>query len=468
MIEIAVDADEPHHPGSAPKQPAVGAEANPVARGRSPVLRRPNASTPMRHWSLKDVIRRGLLENVIVQEDLERALDAGRRLTIYQGFDPTSPSLHMGHYLSLRVLRWLQLRGHRVIFLVGDFTGRIGDPTDRTGARQPLTHEKVLENAQTYRDQICAVLDLEGDNPVEVRFNGDWLDPLTLKDVIGIAANVTVQQLIERDMFQVRLADNKPLYLHEVLYPLLQGYDSVAMAVDAELGGRDQMFNMMMGRDLVKTYLGKTKHVLMTPLIPGLDGRKMSKTYGNTVDLTEDAVPMFFKLTLVDDQLLPLFLSVFTDADDDEIANVRARLEGESNLQDVRERFALEVTSVFHGRDEAARAREEFRRVVSDRALPTELPVLSWKKLTISREPRRHSTSVMGLQLGQQTPTVTLANLVMDIGLVSSTSDAQQGGVRINGERTSTTPQTVLNLEDLKGSVVQVGKRGAVRISDER
>ena len=451
VVEIAADADGTHDPVPAPKQPVVGAEANPAAREGSPVRRRPDATTPMRQWSLKDVIRRGLLENVIVQEDMERELDAGRRLTVYQGFDPTSPSLHMGHYLSLRVLRWLQLRGHRVIFLVGDFTGRIGDPTDRTGARQPLTHERVLENAQTYRDQICAVLDLEGDNPVEIRFNGDWLDPLTLKDVIGIAANVTVQQLIERDMFQARLADNKPLHLHEVLYPLLQGYDSVAMAVDAELGGRDQMFNMMMGRDLVKTYLGKTKHVLMTPLIPGLDGRKMSKTYGNTVDLTEDAVPMFFKLTLVDDQLLPLFLSVFTDADDEEIASVRERLKAETNLQEVRERFALEVTSVFHGAEEAERARQEFRRVVSDGALPSELPDVPIPVDRVNTD-----------------QTITVLDIVDTSRLAGSRADArrliQQGGITINGERHAD-PGEALALVHVTGAVIKIGRRGFVRLT---
>jgi len=229
-------------------------------------------------WSLSDLLRRGILDGVIVEEELQKDLDSGRRLTIYEGFDPTSTSLHIGHYLSLRVLRWFQLHGHRVIMLFGDFTARIGDPTGQSAERHQLTREEVIANSQTWLDQIAAILDLGGDNPVDIKWNGEWLGSLTLRDMIEIAANVTVQQLIERDMFQERLSQQRPLHLHETLYPLLQGYDSVAMSVDAELGGRDQMFNMMVGRDLVRNYNGKTKHVLMTPLIPGLDGRKMSKS----------------------------------------------------------------------------------------------------------------------------------------------------------------------------------------------
>ncbi|MBI4236526.1 MAG: tyrosine--tRNA ligase [Chloroflexi bacterium] len=409
----------------------------------------PAAETSLRRWPFEALKRRGLIEGVIVEEELLRDLSAGKRLTIYQGFDPTSPNLHLGHYLSLRVLRWFQSHGHRVIFLVGDFTGRIGDPTDRTAARQQLTHEQVLRNAETYTEQIAHVLDLASDNPVEVVFNGAWLDPLTLRDVVHLAASVTVQRLLERDMFQERMREGKPLHLHEVLYPLFQGYDSVAMAVDAELGGRDQMFNMMVGRDLVRTYLGKTKHVLMTPLIPGLDGRKMSKSYGNTVDLTEGAVPMFFKLTLVDDRLLPLFLGVFTDAPDAEIAAVRERLGRETNLQDVRERFAREVTATFHGEEAAARAQEEFRQVVSEGALPAE--VLTIEILAASAE----------------AGAVSLLEAVMATGLAASRSDArrliQQGGVRLNGERLED-PGQALPWSRVTGAILKVGRRGYVRL----
>lgn len=438
---VAVGASHEHSPGElqGPLDEVLGSE------GIGSV--RPNPDTALARWSLEDLLRRGLLEGVIIQEELERELASGKRLTIYQGFDPTSTSLHMGHYLSLRILRWFQLHGHRVVFLMGDFTARIGDPTGQSAERQQLTQEQVLTNARTWRDQIAHILDLAGENPIEIKFNGEWLNPLTLKDMIDLAAHVTVQQLIERDMFQERIAQEKPLHLHETLYPLLQGYDSVAMGVDAELGGRDQMFNMMVGRDLVRTYLGKTKHVLMTPLIPGLDGRKMSKTYGNTVDLTEEPVQMFFKLTQVNDDLLPLFLNVFTDADDTEVETVRDRLKTEANLQDIREGFAHEVVELFHGTDEAERAHMEFRRVVDEGEQRSEVPEVS---------------------LALDGDSISVLDVAMATGLAESRGDArrliQQGGFEINEERFAD-PMTELSREQVSGAIVKMGKRGHVRVT---
>ncbi len=410
----------------------------------------PPADEALRSWSLSDLLRRGILDGVIVEEELQEALDSGRRLTIYQGFDPTSTSLHIGHYLSLRVLRWFQLHGHRVIFLFGDFTARIGDPTGQSAERSQLTRDEVVANSQTWRDQIAAVLDLGGDNPVEIKWNGEWLDSLSLRDMIEIAANVTVQQLIERDMFQERLSQQRPLHLHETLYPLLQGYDSVAMSVDAELGGRDQMFNMMVGRDLVRNYNGKTKHVLMTPLIPGLDGRKMSKSYGNTVDLTENPVDMFFKLTQVSDELLPMFMSVLTDTPDEEIEEVRRRLSTESNLQDAREQFARAVTERLHCADEAQRAQAEFTRVVDEGNMRQDVDEVSFKPSNGS---------------------LTILDVAMGTGLATSRGDArrliQQGGLEINDHR-HTEPTLQLSPEDVEGAIVKMGKRGFVRMKVER
>ncbi len=401
-------------------------------------------------WSLSDLLRRGVLDGVIVEEELQEALDSGQRLTIYEGFDPTSTSLHIGHYLSLRVLRWFQLQGHRVIMLFGDFTARIGDPTGQSAERQQLTQDQVLANAQEWRAQISRVLDLGGDNPVEIKWNGEWLDRLTLRDMIEISANMTVQQLIERDMFQERLSQQRPLHLHETLYPLLQGYDSVAMSVDAELGGRDQMFNMMVGRDLVRNYNGKTKHVLMTPLIPGLDGRKMSKSYGNTVDLTENPVDMFFKLTQVSDELLPMFMSVLTDTPDEEIDEVRSRLSSESNLQDARERFAWAVTERLHGTDEAKRAQTEFTRVVDEGGMRQDVEEVFLKP---SAEP------------------LTILDVAVATGLTTSRGDArrliQQGGLEINDQR-HTEPTLQLSPEDVEGAIIKMGKRGFVRMKVER
>ncbi|MCY4576058.1 MAG: tyrosine--tRNA ligase [Chloroflexi bacterium] len=409
----------------------------------------PPGDESLSKWSLSDLLRRGILDGVNVEEELQQDLDSGRRLTIYQGFDPTSTSLHIGHYLSLRVLRWFQLNGHRVIFLFGDFTARIGDPTGQSAERRQLTREDVVANAQTWRNQISRVLDLGGENPIEIKWNGEWLDQLTLRDMIEISANVTVQQLIERDMFQERLTQQRPLHLHETLYPLLQGYDSVAMSVDAELGGRDQMFNMMVGRDLVRNYNGKTKHVLMTPLIPGLDGRKMSKSYGNTVDLIENPVDMFFKLTQVSDELLPMFLSVLTDTPDQEIDEVRSRLSSESNLQDARERFARMVTERLHGADDAERAQTEFTRVVDEGSMRQDVEEVLLK---LSQEP------------------LTILDVAVATGLATSRGDArrliQQGGLEINDHR-YTEPTLQLSPEDIEGAIIKMGKRGFVRMKVE-
>ena len=421
-----------------------------TATAAAPIATRPPSHSALGGWELSDLLRRGLLDDVIVQDELEKDLASGKRLTIYQGFDPTSTDLHIGHYLSLRVLRWFQLHGHRVIFLFGDFTARIGDPTGQSAERQQLTRNQVLANTATWREQIAHILDFEGDNPIEIKANGDWLESLSLRDMIEIAANITVQQLIERDMFQERLTQQRPLHLHETLYPLLQGYDSVAMSVDAELGGRDQMFNMMVGRDLVRSYIGKTKHVLMTPLIPGLDGRKMSKSYGNTVDLTEAPVEMFFKLTQVSDDLLPLFLNVLTDSTDEEIAIVMRRLETEANLQDVRERFAHELTQVFHGAAAADRAQAEFRRVVDE---------------------GRSRQEVNEAILRAEGAAITAIDVAVATGLATSRGDArrliQQGGLEIN-DRRQTDPTQEIAPDELAGAIVKMGKRGFVRMRVEQ
>ena len=416
----------------------------------APMATRPPSHSALGEWELSDLLRRGLLDGVIVQDELEKDLAGSKRLTIYEGFDPTGTDLHIGHYLSLRVLRWFQLHGHRVILLFGDFTARIGDPTGLSAERQQLTRDQVLANAATWREQIAHVLDFAGDNPIALKANGDWLESLSLRDMIEIAANVTVQQLIERDMFQERLSQQRPLHLHETLYPLLQGYDSVAMSVDAELGGRDQMFNMMVGRDLVRSYIGKTKHVLMTPLIPGLDGRKMSKSYGNTVDLTEAPVEMFFKLTQVSDDLLPLFLNVLTDATDEEIADVTRRLETEANLQDVRERFARELTEVFHGAEAADRAQAEFRRVVDE------------------GQSRQDVTEAV---IQAEGAAIAAIDIAVATGLTTSRGDArrliQQGGLEIN-DRRQTDPTQEIAADELAGAIVKMGKRGFVRIRVEQ
>lgn len=403
----------------------------------------------MKDWDFQILKNRGLLEQIIVDSELTDAIKSGKKISIYQGFDPTSPRLHLGHMISLRVLRWFQLHGHRVIFLIGDFTGRVGDPTDKSATRQQMTHEEVLENAKTYKDQASKILDFEGENPVEVKFNSEWLDKLTFSDVVELSANVTVQQMIQRDMFQKRLEENKPISLHEFLYPLMQGYDSVAMEVDAELGGRDQMFNMMVGRDLASALLNKPKHVLMTPLLPGLDGKKMGKTEGNTVDLLERPTAMYFKLTQVQDQLLPQYLSLLTDVDDSVIADVRERLKTEANLQDARQVFASEVVRTLHDEAAVQKAEAEFARVIDSGELPQDVPTVE-----VSR------SAFPDGDCG-------LVDVIALTGLVKSRSDArrviEQGGARLDGEQNRDV-HARLPIEELADTILRVGKRGDVRL----
>lgn len=410
----------------------------------------------MKDWNLQTLFDRGMIEDAIVRHELFQDIEAGKRLAIYQGFDPTSPNLHVGHLLGLRVLRWFQLHGHRVILLIGDFTGRIGDPSDRPETRERLTHEQVLQNAATYKQQFAQVFDFDGDNPAEVQFNGKWLDELTLTQFIEIMDKFTVQQLLERSMFQARLKGNVALFLNEMIYPILQGYDSVAMEVDAELGASDQLFNMMRGRSLVRSYLGKQKHVLTTPLLDGLDGRKMSKTYGNTVDLAEDPAPMFFKLTLVQDSKLPAFMRALTDRTDEEIAAVEARAKTEHNLIDERQQFAHDVVSMLHDEDAADAAQQEFEKVIKDGDLPSRIP------------------PVVVLAAGYPSGRVPIVDLlagndlygVDGSGLVQSKSEArrliQQGAIRIDG-KVFDDPRGSIDGRWLHGRVVKVGKRGYIR-----
>lgn len=329
-------------------------------------------SDDMSHWSIRDLLHRGNIEQVVVKSELIARIDRGDRLRIYQGFDPTSPNLHVGHLVSLRVLRWFQLHGHPVIFLLGDATALIGDPSGRSEQREMLTHDKVKENMKTYKEQAGLILEFDGgSNPVQLMKNSDWLLPLTLSDTLGLMSRVTVQQLLQRDMFQVRMKKGEPLYYLETIYPLLQGYDSVAMEVDAELGGRDQLFNMLMGRDLVRTYLNKDKFVITTPLLAGFDGRKMSKTYKNTVNLTAAPFALFDGIMHVKDELIIQYARLLTDIPWTDLATLEALLPDDPLA--VKERVAFELVKILQGENNARSAHEEFIRVRRTGTLPQEI-----------------------------------------------------------------------------------------------
>ncbi|HVC34827.1 MAG TPA: tyrosine--tRNA ligase, partial [Chloroflexota bacterium] len=356
---------------------------------------------------------------VFGRDELERRLRAGEKIRIYLGLDPTSPVIHLGHAVALRKLRQLQDLGHQIIFLIGDFTGRIGDPTDKTALRVALTHAEVLTNASSYVQQASRVLDVQSaTNPVKVRYNGEWWDKLTARDMIELAANFTVQQMLQRDMFQRRLDENKPIGLHEFLYPLLQGYDSVALEVDAEIGGTDQTFNMLVGRTLVRVTQDREKFVITVPLLEGTDGRKMSKSFQNTIGIAEPPFEMYGKVMSLKDELIVRYFELLTDVPEQQLDEMREWMaRGAVNPMELKKRLAFDLVSQFHTPEAAQAAQERFAREIQRHEVPTEIP-----EVTLPR--------------GGDWP---IADLLVELQLASSKSEArrlvEQGGVSIDGEK---------------------------------
>lgn len=299
---------------------------------------------------INSVLTRGV-EQILPTKQGLADLMAKRKITLYQGFDPTSPSLHIGHLIGIRKLAQFQKLGHQAIFLIGDFTGMIGDPTDKTSARQKLTHEQMLANLKSYKDQVKNIIDFEGKNPVKIVFNYDWLSKLNFADVVELAAHFTVQQMIERDFYQERLKQNKPIYLHEFMYPLMQGYDSAHMGVDLEIGGRDQMFNLLAGRTLEKAYKNKDKFCLTTKLLTDPTGAKMGKTTGNTVNLTDSPEDVFGKIMALPDSLLSLGFELLTDLDLPKTEPMMAK-----------KTLAFEVVKQIHNENSAQAAQANFEQ----------------------------------------------------------------------------------------------------------
>ncbi len=366
------------------------------------------------------------------------ALATGKRMRFYLGADPSRPDLHIGHAVVLRRMKVLQDMGHEIIFLIGDFTGRIGDPTGKDTARTQMTPEQVLENAETYKEQITKIFDFEGDNPAKIMFNSEWNDKLRFDDVIKLAAKFTVQQMIERDMYQKRLKEGTPIYLHEFFYPLMQGYDSVAMDVDGEFGGTDQMFNMMAGRTLLKEMKNKEKFVIMGKLLVGSDGRKMSKSYDNYVALNDEPRQMYGKLMSIRDDLIAVYMELCTDIPLDEVASVKQTIEqGTVNPRDPKMRLAREVTRIYWGEQAAADAEQAFVSQFQKHELPTDIP-----------------------KFKMQNAKCKMLSLLVECGLADSNAEAKrlikQGAVRIDGEKFAGDATTEINITD--GMVVQVGK----------
>jgi tyrosyl-tRNA synthetase len=391
---------------------------------------------------INDFLDRGV-ENVFPSRDfLEARLKEGKQLTMYLGIDPTGPTLHLGHAINLRKLKLFQGLGHKVILLIGDFTGMIGDPTDKSATRQMLTREQVLENCKMYKDQASKFISFEGENAAELKFNSQWLAAMTLKDVVELAAYFTVQQMLERDMFQKRIKEAKPIHLHEFLYPLMQAYDSVVMGVDGEIGGNDQTFNMLAGRDLMKGLKDKEKFVVTMKLLIDPTGKKMGKSEGNMITLQDGADDMFGKIMSWTDGMIVPGFEILTDLSDTEIRTIEKDLNDGANPRDVKARLAFEVVKIFHPESEATSARTNFDKQFRDKEIPDEMPEL---------------------RIGAP---INIVEFLVQSKLAPSKGEARRlidgGGVKVAGE--TVTSYEFLVEPTVDGVVVQKGKRGFVRV----
>ncbi len=387
-------------------------------------------------------IRRGA-DEILVESELQERLKTSKPMIIKAGFDPTAPDLHLGHTVLIHKLRQFQELGHAVHFLIGDFTGRIGDPTGKSQTRPPLSEEDVARNAGTYREQIFRILDPER---TRVVFNSAWLNKLSSADLIQLAARQTVARMLERDDFGKRYRQGQAISIHEFLYPLLQGYDSVAMQADVELGGTDQKFNLLMGRELQKQYGQRPQIVLTMPILEGLDGvQKMSKSLGNYIGISEPAGEMYGKIMSISDDLMWRYYELLSARSLPDIEALKADAAGGRNPRDIKMELAAEICARFHGAGAARQAGEEFVSRFRQGLLPEEMPEVTLE------------APASGLPV---------PNLLKDAGLVASTSEAmrmiRQGAVRFDGDRLSD-PKHVVDAD--VDVVVQVGKRRFARVS---
>ncbi len=393
------------------------------------------------------IIKKGVLE-IINEEELLEKLKEERPLIIKAGFDPTAPDLHLGHTVLLQKLRTFQQLGHTVYFIIGDFTAMIGDPSGRDKTRPPLTKQQVLENAKTYKEQVFKVLD--PDRTIVV-FNSEWLGDMTAQDLIKLTAKYTVARMLERDDFKKRFKENKPIAIHEFIYPLLQAYDSVAIKADVELGGSDQRFNLLIGRDIQKEYgIEKPQVAVLLPLLVGTDGvKKMSKSYGNYIGITEPPEEMFGKVMSIPDELMWDYWELLTDLTIEEIEKMKKDAEaGILHPMEVKKQLAMYIVNRFHDEEVAMKAKEHFERVHSKRELPEEIPE---PELIVATEGK-----------------IPLYELIYKLEFAPSKSEARRlikgGAVKIDGNK-FTDPYFEVDLT--KEFILQVGKRKFARIKPE-
>ncbi|MCL5050607.1 MAG: tyrosine--tRNA ligase [Firmicutes bacterium] len=382
------------------------------------------------------------VDEVLVADELEKKLASGKQLVVKAGFDPTAPDLHLGHTVLINKLKILQDMGHQVVFLIGDFTGMIGDPTGKNVTRKPLSRDDVLANAQTYKEQVFKILDPD---KTQVRFNSEWMGKLGADGLIKLAASQTVARMLERDDFKKRYQGGQPIAIHEFLYPLIQGWDSVELRADIEMGGTDQRFNLLMGRELQKEQGQTPQTVVTVPLLEGLDGvQKMSKSLGNYIGITDAPNDMFGKVMSVSDDLMWRYFELLSFRSEEDLQALRARVEGGANPRDIKIELAQELITRFHDSAAADAALQDFIQRFQKNAIPDDMP-----ELTLSLAPE---------QLG-------IASVLKEAGLVASTSEAmrmiKQGAVKIDGDKVSDAKHLCQSGSE---HVYQVGKRKFARI----
>lgn len=381
-------------------------------------------------------------EEVLIEQELAEKLDSGKPLVVKAGFDPTAPDLHLGHTVLINKLRILQDFGHKIVFLIGDFTGMIGDPTGKNVTRKPLTREQVMANADTYKEQVFKILDPA---KTDIRFNSEWMSKMGAAEMIKLAARQTVARMLERDDFKKRYQSNQPIAIHEFLYPLVQGWDSVELKADIELGGTDQRFNLLMGRELQKEEGLRPQTVIMTPLLEGLDGvQKMSKSLNNYIGITESPNDMFGKIMSVSDELMWRYFELLSFRSITEIDELKAAVADGKNPRDVKVLLAKEIIGRFHSEDDAEKAEQDFIQRFQKNALPDDIPEKT-------------------VQVGADG--MAISNVLKEAGLVQSTSEAlrmiKQNAVKVDGEKFSDARYICTEKDS---GVYQVGKRRFAKI----
>lgn len=383
---------------------------------------------------IEQVLRKNVEKVYPDFESLKKIMMAGKKIRLYCGFDPSSPFLHLGNMAIFKKMAEFQSLGHEVIMLIGDFTGMIGDPTDKKATRKKLTREEVVKNSKNYKNIAGKIINFKGSNPAKVLYNSKWLDKISFKDLIELASNFTVQQMIIRDMFQERMKEKKPIYLHEFFYPLAQAYDSVAMNVDLEIGGSDQIFNMLCGRDLMKALKNKEKFVLGLKLLTDENGKKMGKTEGNAISITDQPEELRRKIMLMEDAFIHPIFNACTDIPSEEIKNL--------NPISAKEKLADIIIAMIYGKERAEKTKKEFNRVFIEKKLPSEMTEVRIEESTLN-----------------------ILDLLVRTKLVSNKSEAKrmvlQKGIKIEGKIQDDWKK---NIETKKGLVIQAGKGKFIKV----